>query len=105
MNNNFYQKRIVQTVLVLLTLFTFHFSLFTRAASAHTFHTSLARMDYDEKEKLVEITIQLFTHDLVPVLEKQTGKTIDLEKTPDIDQIILEYLSRNFVLKNNQGEA
>ena len=62
-------------------------------------------MDYNEKEKLIEVTIQLFTHDLVPVLEKQTKKSIDLEKTADIDKILLEYLSRNFVLNNKKGEA
>lgn len=62
-------------------------------------------MDYNANEKLVEITIQLFTRDLVPVLEKQTKKSIDLEKTPEIDKILLDYLSRNFVLKNTKGEA
>jgi hypothetical protein len=87
----------------MLSLFTFHFSVFTFAA--HRYHTSLTRMDYNASEKLVEITIQLFTHDLVPVLEKRTKKTIDLEKTSDTDKILLEYLSENFVLKNKKGEA
>jgi hypothetical protein len=98
------KKRILKVAALVFSLFTFHFSLFTFAA-AHRYHTSLTRIDYNEKEKLVEITIQLFTHDLVPVLEKRSGKSIDLEKTPEIDQIILEYLSQNFVLKNKKGEA
>jgi hypothetical protein len=85
-------------------LFTFAFCLLPSPSSAHRYHTSLTRLDYNEREKLVEITIQLFTHDLVPVLEKRTGKQIDLEKTAEIDKIMLEYLAQNFVLKNNKGE-
>jgi hypothetical protein len=90
-------------VLLVLALFTFHFSLFT--ASAHRYHTSLTRMDYNEKEKTVEISIQLFTHDLVPVLEQKAKKRIDLEKTPEADKLVLDYLNENFVLKNKNGEA
>ncbi|HEY0426927.1 MAG TPA: DUF6702 family protein [Pyrinomonadaceae bacterium] len=99
----FNKKRNLKVAALVFSLFTFHFSLFTCFA-AHRYHTSLTRIDFNEKEKLIEITIQLFTHDLVPVLEKQTGKEIDLEKTPEIDKIILEYVGRNFVLKNNKGE-
>jgi hypothetical protein len=101
MSNKFNRKGIVKALILMLSLFTFHFSLFT--VSAHRFHTSLTRMDYNEKEKLVEITIRLFTHDLVPVLEKRTKKSIDLEQTPEIDKILLEYLSRNFILKDKSG--
>lgn len=62
-------------------------------------------MDYNAKEKLAEITVQLFTHDLVPALERFTKKNVDLEKTPDLDKIILRYLDANFVLKNKKGET
>lgn len=62
-------------------------------------------MDYNAKEKLAEISMQLFTHDLVPALERFTKKNVDLEKTPDLDKIILRYLDANFVLKNKKGET
>ena len=62
-------------------------------------------MDYNEKEKLVEISIQLFTHDLVPALEQKAKKRVDLEKTPEVDKLILDYLNENFVLKNKNGES
>ncbi len=97
--------RILRFTIFVFLLLPFYFLLFTSPTSAHRYHTSLTRMDYNEKEKLVEITIQLFTHDLVPVLEKRAKKSIELEKTPDIDKIILEYLSQNFILKNKKGEA
>ncbi|MGI8757602.1 MAG: DUF6702 family protein [Acidimicrobiales bacterium] len=73
-------------------------------AAAHTYHTSLTRIDYDEKEKLAEISIQMFPHDLVPILEKRTKKNIDLGKKINIDDIILKYLDENFILKDKQGE-
>ena len=93
-----------------LLLFTFHFSLFTfelkpLAASIHTFHTSLTRMDYNAKEKLAEISIQLFVHDLVPLLENKAKKRVDLEKTTDVDKFIQAYLADNFILKDKNGEV
>jgi hypothetical protein len=92
----------------LLKLFIFLMILSQTMLSApsgsHTFHTSLTRMDYNAKDKTVEISIQLFTHDLTTVLEKQNKKNIDLEDTPDIDALILKYLEANFILKNKSGE-
>ena len=89
---------------VLLVTFSL-FLMCVSSASAHTFHTSLTRMDYNAKDKLAEISIQLFTHDLVPALERFTKKNVDLEKTPDLDKTILQYLDANFVLKDKKGAA
>lgn len=85
-------------------LLLFAFAALANAA-AHRFHSSLTRMDYNAAEKNIEISIQLFTHDLVPVLEKEAKKNIDLEKTKDVDAIILKYLESKFVLKNKKGET
>jgi hypothetical protein len=98
-------KRFISVFLLLpfaFCLFTFapHF-----AARRHTFHTSLTRIDYNAREKLAEISIQVFTHDLVPVLERFAKKNVDLEKTPDIDKLILKYLNANFILKDKKGAA
>jgi hypothetical protein len=75
------------------------------AFNSHRYHTSLTRMDYNAKEKIIETSIQLFNHDLVPLLEERTKKKIDLEKTIDIDKLIFSYLSENFVLKDEKGET
>lgn len=61
-------------------------------------------MDYNAKEKIIETSIQLFTHDLVPLLEAKSKKRVDLEKTPDVDKLIFNYLSENFILKDSKGE-
>ena len=98
--------RFKRNVIFVSILFTFHFSLFIFTVTAfHTYHTSLTRIDYNEKEKLAEISIQMFHHDLVPVLENRTKKRIDLEKTSDVNSIILKYLAQNFVLRDESGEV
>jgi hypothetical protein len=75
------------------------------ALNFHRYHTSLTRMDYNAKEKVIETSIQLFMHDLVPLLEQRTKKKIDLEKTPNIDKLILDYLNENFIIKDDKGET
>jgi hypothetical protein len=74
------------------------------AVNFHRYHTSLTRLDYNAKEKVIETSIQLFTHDLVPILEQRTKKKIDLEKTLNIDTLILEYLNENFIIKDDKSE-
>ncbi len=76
---------------------------FVASASAHRYHTSLTRMDYNREEKLVEVSMRLFTHDLERVLEKQTKRRIDLEKTAKIDELVFDYLKANFILKDKNG--
>lgn len=71
----------------------------------HRYHTSLTRMDYNKKDKVFEISIQLFTHDLLPTLEKRLKKSVNLEKNPETDKILFGYLNEKFVLKNKQGSV
>lgn len=73
-------------------------------AAFHQFHTTLTRIDYNQKEKLLEISIQIFTHDLEPMLERKAGKKVDLEKSAKVDELIQNYLSDNFVLTDKKGE-
>ncbi len=94
------------------SLFTFYFLLFTSVSlylpspvAAHRFHTTLTRIDYNAEEKLFEISIKIFTHDLAPLLERRSGKKIDLEKSADADKLILDYLNENFVLTDKKDEV
>lgn len=79
---------------------------FSPLALAHRYHTSLTRIDYNANEKLAEITIQIFTNDLEDVLTKRNGgkPTVHLDKTPKVSEMILNYLSDRFVIRNNTGE-
>lgn len=72
--------------------------------AAHRYHTSLTRIDYNAEEQLAEITLQLFSDDFEAALKSKTGKPINLDKTPKLDEIILAYLSDRLVIKNKAGE-
>lgn len=79
---------------------------FSWKASAHRYHTSLTRIDYNRQEKIYEISIKLFTHDLEPLLEKRSGgKRVNLEKSAESDKLIFDYLNENFVLSDKKGAA
>jgi len=84
-------------------LFTFYF--LSQKAEAHTYHTSLARMDYSAKDKNIEISIQLFIHDVTPMLERRMKKRVDIAKTAGVDGEIFKYLEENFVFQNKKGEV
>lgn len=93
-------KSIYIFLVVIILAATFH------SAGLHRFHTTLTRIDYNPNEKLYEISIQIFTHDLVPLLERRGGgKRVDLEKTSDVDEMIQDYLNENFVLTDKKGET
>lgn len=81
-------------VLILLS------AVFTLNSPAHTYHTSLTRIDFNQEAKSFEIEINLFNHDLEKVLEKKYKKRIDFEKTKEIDKLILDYLSETFLIKD-----
>lgn len=98
----FSMKNLVSTVLLLLP---FAFCLLPSLGAAHTFHTSLTRVDYNAAEKTVEITIQVFAHDLETAIEKRAGKKVNLEKSPDATKLILGYLNDKLALKNKNAEA
>jgi hypothetical protein len=75
-----------------------------RTTKAHTFHTSLAQMEYNAQEKSVEISLEVFTNDLEAALSKRSGKKVRLDKTEGADALVLAYLQDTLNLKNSQGE-
>lgn len=72
---------------------------------AHTFHTSLTRIEYNEEEQLAEITIQVFAHDLEDILTRRNDKKrVLIGKSPNAETLAFDYLQEAFTLKNNKGE-
>ncbi|MGI8542625.1 MAG: DUF6702 family protein [Aridibacter sp.] len=74
------------------------------AYGKHKYHTSFTRVDYNTQENLLEISIKVFAHDLLPSLEKQHKQKIDLENTKDIDKILEDYLAEKFVFKTKSNQ-
>ncbi len=69
----------------------------------HKFHTSLTRLEHDSKKGLIEITMRVFLHDLVPVLERLNGRRLDMDKPAVVDPLIVSYVSRNFEISDKKG--
>ncbi len=87
-------------------IFTFVLLLFNLpTAEAHQFHTTLTRLDYNAKDQTAEISVQVFTHDLENIIEQKTGKRTSLEKTPNAEKLVFEYLNEFWILKNRAGEV
>lgn len=75
------------------------------SVNRHNFHTSLTRIEYNRDQKLFEISIQIFRHDLQPLLERKSRARIDLEKSKNVDDFIENYLNEEFVLTDKTGAA
>lgn len=74
-------------------------------AAAHTFHTSLMSMEYNQPEQLLEISLKVYAHDLETILTRRSGKDVRLGKTADAEQLTFAYLQEAINLKNGAGEA
>jgi hypothetical protein len=76
-----------------------------RAAAAHKFYTSLARVEYNAAEKSVEVTLRVFADDLELALKRRAGREVRLDGAKDADGLVLAYLRDTFEIKNRDGEA
>ncbi len=97
--------RITNSILPLLLCVCAVSSFAPPVSSAHTFHTSLMRLEYNAKEQLIEISVQVFAHDLETILSKRAGKNVRLDKSPVAAALTLAYLQDTFTLKNRDGQT
>ena len=75
------------------------------AVYAHKFHASFARMNYNEQEQTVQVTLRIFADDLENILSRRTGRSIRLDKTPDAAVLTLAYLQSSFELRGRDGRT
>jgi hypothetical protein len=94
-------SRLLITLLLLLSAC----ALPAPRASAHTFHTSLMSIEYNRQQQLLEISVQVFTHDLENILTRRERRNIRLDKTPDAERLTFAYLQEAVNLKNAAGET
>jgi hypothetical protein len=69
--------------------------------SIHPIHVSVTELNYDEKEKQLEITMRLFTDDLEQTLRKSIGiSDLDIMEsdTTRVDQLMKSYLKEHFTV-------
>ncbi len=70
----------------------------------HDFHTSIADVEYNAKNKTFEVILRVFSDDLEEDFSRTMGKKIILkmgkDKTPDAT--LSKYLEKYFILKNKK---
>lgn len=91
-------------VISFVFVFVFAIGVAGYSPPVHTFHTSLMQLEFDRKEQLVEISLQVFTHDLENVLSHRSGRKVSLDKSPDAARLTLKYLNETISLRNRDGQ-
>jgi hypothetical protein len=93
---------------LLLLAFLLFFGGFTnKNLPKHDFHTSIADVEYNAKNKTFEVILRVFSDDLEEDFSRTMGKKIILkmgkDKTPDAT--LTKYLEKYFILKNKKSNA
>jgi hypothetical protein len=79
-----------------VSLIVLLFSLFV-PARIHDFHTSLAEVQYNASERVLEVSLRVFTDDLEDALLRENGgKAIRVTDAGTADPFIKNYLAKNF---------
>lgn len=75
-------------------------------AALHAFHTSLTEIQYNSKDKSLEITIRLFTDDLENALTKlNNGQKIMVGgKNDNSDAVLNKYIQQHFAILTPQKQ-
>lgn len=75
-------------------------------AAVHAFHTSLTEIQYNAKEKSLEISIRMFTDDLETALTKASnGQKIMIGgKNDNSDAILNKYIQQHFAILTPQKQ-
>ncbi len=95
----------ISILTVMLSLLAWSALALPAAPPPHTFHTSLMQLEYNSQQQSLEVSIQVFVHDLENILSRRSGKSIRLDKTPEAAQLTLAYLNDAVNLKNREGQT
>ena len=72
-------------------------------AAAHKYYASLARAEYSEETKTVEVALRVFADDLELALTRRSGRKVYLDKTKDAADLALAYLRETFEVGGRDG--
>lgn len=77
----------------------------TSAVYAHAFHITVSEAEMNHKTGSLEISMRVHPGDLEVALGRMTGRRIRLEKEPNIDALITDYLRRSVKLQGAAKQA
>ncbi len=70
-------------------------------ASAHTYHSSIAQVEYIAARRAIEVMVFLHTEDLERLFQEQHGRQANFE--PAADAFVQRFLQKAFVVRDAQG--
>jgi len=77
-------------------------SLFLLSARPHPLYIAVTEINYNAKDKILEVSCKVFTNDFETVLGKMAGAKVDLSSAKDkaaSDKLIVDYVGRHLRLK------
>ncbi len=101
---DFYFKNTLLPQMKIYKIFLFFFTFSLLSFVTHKYYVSLTQIYHNEKEKSVEITLQVFTDDLELCLNNQFNETLVIANSKDklqTNQFIFEYLNQKLWLNIN----
>jgi hypothetical protein len=66
--------------------------------SPHPYHVSMAEVNWNAETKKFEVALCVWPSDLEKALGQQEGRTIDLAKEPQVDQMMRAYVAKRFFI-------
>ncbi|RTL55050.1 MAG: hypothetical protein EKK39_03065 [Sphingobacteriales bacterium] len=80
----------------------------TYITAMHPFYVSVIDLHHNAKEKMVEVSIRIFTDDLEQVLKKHFNKNVDLTlpaNKAEVDNMIQQYISQKMNVTINNARV
>lgn len=75
-------------------------------AAAHPFHVTIAEADYNEDSGKLEVALRVYNPgDLEEALGRRSGERVDLERTENVDDLIVAYLEDALIVERPDGES
>lgn len=74
-------------------------------AAAHTFHASIAQVDYITAKKSLEVIVWIHAEDLERRMKQSNGPRASLDKEKEAEKFVRDYLRTHFQLKDRAGRA
>ena len=74
------------------------------SAWGHGVHASLTSIDFSTQTKSLEVTIVMTADDIEALLRRETGKQIELDRTPGAEKLVFEYIKKSLALRTRSGQ-
>lgn len=75
------------------------------AAAAHKFHASFTTIEYNAESRSLEILLRVFSDDLENALSRKARRRIELDRTPNVAELVGEYVRERFKLRRTPDAA